>query len=199
MSITDDACRAIAAAIGEPARARMLYCLMDGRARTSTELAVVAEVSPSTASVHLQRLKDRAPGDRLRPGQASLLQPRTARRRGRARSVERPGRAAADAVRAEHARAACAPRAPVTTTWPARSAVALHDRFDALGWLSARLAGGDVLRSDRRMARRRWRRWASMSTRRGRCAAASRSPAWTGASAGRISAARSARRCLSSR
>ena len=27
----------IAAAIGEPARARMLYCLADGRARTSTE------------------------------------------------------------------------------------------------------------------------------------------------------------------
>src|SRR6266852_8960002 len=47
----------IAAAIGEPARARMLYCLVDGRARTSTELAMVAEVSPSTASVHLQRLK----------------------------------------------------------------------------------------------------------------------------------------------
>jgi DNA-binding transcriptional ArsR family regulator len=47
----------IAAAIGEPARARMLYCLSDGRARTSTELAVVADVSPSTASVHLQRLK----------------------------------------------------------------------------------------------------------------------------------------------
>ena len=46
----------IAAAIGEPARARMLYSLMDGRARTSTELAAIAEVSPSTASVHLQRL-----------------------------------------------------------------------------------------------------------------------------------------------
>lgn len=46
----------IAAAIGEPARARMLCCLMDGHARTSTELAIVAEVSPSTGSVHLQRL-----------------------------------------------------------------------------------------------------------------------------------------------
>ena len=47
----------IAAAIGEPARARILYCLVDGHARTSTELSVVAEVSPSTASVHLNRLK----------------------------------------------------------------------------------------------------------------------------------------------
>ena len=53
----DAAVPRIAAAIGEPARARMLYCLMDGRARTSTELAVVGEVSPSTASVHLGRLK----------------------------------------------------------------------------------------------------------------------------------------------
>lgn len=47
----------IAAAMAEPARLRMLHCLMDGHARTSTELAVVAEVSPSTASVHLARLK----------------------------------------------------------------------------------------------------------------------------------------------
>jgi DNA-binding transcriptional ArsR family regulator len=47
----------IAAAIGEPARARILYCLMANRARTATELAVVAEVTPSTASVHLAKLK----------------------------------------------------------------------------------------------------------------------------------------------
>jgi DNA-binding transcriptional ArsR family regulator len=53
----DDAVCGIASAIGEPARARMLYSLMDGHARTSTELAVVAEVSPSTASAHLNRLK----------------------------------------------------------------------------------------------------------------------------------------------
>jgi hypothetical protein len=35
----------------------MLYSLMDGHARTGTELAMVAEVSPSTASVHLHRLQ----------------------------------------------------------------------------------------------------------------------------------------------
>ena len=46
----------IAAAIGEPARARILYCLLDDRARSSTELAVIAGVSPATASVHLSRL-----------------------------------------------------------------------------------------------------------------------------------------------
>ncbi|MES2939679.1 MAG: helix-turn-helix domain-containing protein [Pseudomonadota bacterium] len=47
-----------AAAIAEPARARMLCSLMDGAARTGTELAAIAEVSASTASVHLAKLKD---------------------------------------------------------------------------------------------------------------------------------------------
>jgi len=55
-SVDTDVSR-IAAAIGEPARTRMLYCLMEGPARTSTELALVAGVSPPTASVHLSRLK----------------------------------------------------------------------------------------------------------------------------------------------
>ena len=48
----------IAIAIGEPARTRMLLALLDGHARTSTELATLAEVAPSTASVHLNRLKE---------------------------------------------------------------------------------------------------------------------------------------------
>ena len=54
----DEAVSRVAAAIGEPARTKMLFCLMDGHARTSTELAIVAEVTPSTASVHLNRLKE---------------------------------------------------------------------------------------------------------------------------------------------
>lgn len=54
----DFAVSQIAGAIGEPARARMLYSLLDGHARTSTELATIAEVTPSTASVHLNRLRD---------------------------------------------------------------------------------------------------------------------------------------------
>lgn len=49
---------ALAAAIGEPARTRMLYCLMEGQARTSTELAIVSGVTPSTASVHLNKLRE---------------------------------------------------------------------------------------------------------------------------------------------
>jgi len=47
----------VAAAIAEPARTRMLCCRRDGHARTATELAVVAQVSASTASAHLTRLK----------------------------------------------------------------------------------------------------------------------------------------------
>ncbi|MCW7539222.1 ArsR family transcriptional regulator [Aquabacterium sp. A7-Y] len=47
---------AIAAAIAEPARANMLCALLDGRARTATELAAVGEVGASTASAHLARL-----------------------------------------------------------------------------------------------------------------------------------------------
>jgi len=54
----EEAASRIAAAIGEPARARMLFALLDGRARTSTELALVARVSPPTASTHLTRLRD---------------------------------------------------------------------------------------------------------------------------------------------
>ncbi|WP_027905275.1 MULTISPECIES: helix-turn-helix transcriptional regulator [unclassified Pseudomonas] len=46
----------VASAIADPARARMLCCLLDGRARTATELAVVAQKSPSTASSHFQKL-----------------------------------------------------------------------------------------------------------------------------------------------
>jgi DNA-binding transcriptional ArsR family regulator len=53
----DETSARIAGAIGDPARARMLYTLMDGRAYTSTELALVAAVGPSTASAHLNRLK----------------------------------------------------------------------------------------------------------------------------------------------
>ena len=48
---------AVAAAIGEPARGRMLHALMDGRALTATELAVEARVATSTASSHLARLE----------------------------------------------------------------------------------------------------------------------------------------------
>ena len=48
----------LALTIGEPARTRILLSLLDGHARTSTELAALAEVAPSTASAHLNRLRE---------------------------------------------------------------------------------------------------------------------------------------------
>src|SRR5262245_8054830 len=46
----------VAALAGDPARAGMLHALLDGRARTASELARVAGVTPPTASGHLARL-----------------------------------------------------------------------------------------------------------------------------------------------
>jgi DNA-binding transcriptional ArsR family regulator len=64
----DEGVSKIAAAIGDPGRARMLYALMDDRARTATELAIVAEISTSTASVHLNRLKEQRLAKVVRQG-----------------------------------------------------------------------------------------------------------------------------------
>ncbi|MFO0997929.1 MAG: winged helix-turn-helix domain-containing protein [Alphaproteobacteria bacterium] len=46
----------IAALSGDPARASMLYALMDGRALTASELARAAGITPQTASGHLNRM-----------------------------------------------------------------------------------------------------------------------------------------------
>jgi DNA-binding transcriptional ArsR family regulator len=132
----DDAVSRIAEAIGEPTRARMLYCLVDGRARTSTELAVVADVTPSTASVHLQRLK------------AERLVKVFAQGKHRYYSLEGANVAAALealSVLAGGARPPFEPNAP-NRLRAARTCydhiagtlgVSLHDRFQTLGWLSA--------------------------------------------------------------
>jgi DNA-binding transcriptional ArsR family regulator len=130
----DEAVSRIAAAIGEPARARMLYWLADGRARTSTELAVVAGVTPSTASVHLQRLK------------TQRLVKVVAQGKHRYYSLEgKEVGAALEAlsVLAGGTRRAFVPSAP-NRLRSARTCydhiagslgVALHDRFRSLGWL----------------------------------------------------------------
>ena len=47
---------AVAAAMSDPSRVKILCALMDGRAWTATELSAVTEVSASTASAHLSRL-----------------------------------------------------------------------------------------------------------------------------------------------
>jgi DNA-binding transcriptional ArsR family regulator len=141
----DVAVSRIAAAIGEPARARMLYCLVDGHARTSTELAIVAEVSPSTASVHLNRLK------------TEHLVTVFIQGKHRYYSLEGPNVAGALeglSVLAGVSRGQFVPNTP-SRLRAARTCydhmagtlgVALHDRFQALGWLSAgSTGGGDAL------------------------------------------------------
>jgi DNA-binding transcriptional ArsR family regulator len=136
----DAAVSGIAAAIGEPARARMLYSLLDGCARTSTELAVVAEVSPSTTSVHLQHLK------------AQRLVKVSAQGKHRYYSLNGVRVAAALealSVLAGGTREAFAPSTP-NRLRAARTCydhiagtlgVSLHDRFLTLGWLSSGSAG----------------------------------------------------------
>lgn len=47
---------ALGAVIGAPARANILSALFDGRARTATELAMAAGITPQTASSHLNKL-----------------------------------------------------------------------------------------------------------------------------------------------
>src|SRR5215471_15397719 len=131
----------IAAAIGEPARARMLYCLTDGRARTSTELAIVADVSPSTASVHLQRLM------------SNRLVKVLAQGKHRYYSLEGPNVAAALEALSVLAGATNNTFVP-NTPGPLRAArtcydhiagslgVTLHDRIRAMGWLADDSKGG---------------------------------------------------------
>lgn len=132
----DLAASSIAAAIGEPARARMLYCLVDGRARTATELAMVAEVTPSTASVHLHRLTVQRLVKRLPQGKHRYY------------SLYGPNVAAALEALSVLAGTERKPFVP-NTPEPLRAArtcydhiagalgVQLHDRLTLLGWLSA--------------------------------------------------------------
>jgi len=46
----------VAQLVADPGRANILSTLMDGRALTASELAVVAGVTPQTASSHLAKL-----------------------------------------------------------------------------------------------------------------------------------------------
>jgi DNA-binding transcriptional ArsR family regulator len=117
----------------------MLYCLMDGHARTSTELGIVAEVSPSTASVHLGRLKD----SQLVKVQAqgkhryySLMDGNVARAL-EALSVVAGGGAAFVPNTPNRLRAA----RTCYDHMAGQMAVSLHDRLRTLGWL--RDAEGD--------------------------------------------------------
>ncbi|PIF75431.1 ArsR family transcriptional regulator [Variovorax sp. 54] len=140
----------LAGAIAEPARARMLNCLMDGHARTATELATVAEVAASTASAHLARLKEERLVEVLVQGKHRYF------------------RLASDDVAAALESlmvVAGAPRPTAAAFQPntpsrLRSArtcydhmagtagVALHDRLHAQGWLSGLESGSYELTPD---------------------------------------------------
>jgi DNA-binding transcriptional ArsR family regulator len=137
----DDPVSRIARAIGEPARTRMLFSLMDGLAKTSTELAMVAEVTPSTASAHLNRLKMESLVKVQVQGKHRyyrLAGPNVAR------ALERLSLLAGDL------------RPPFISRIPDRMRVArtcydhaagivavfLHDRFLAFGWIEYRPADG---------------------------------------------------------
>ena len=58
MSKTTPDIAAVAALIGEPARAAMLTALLDGRALPAGELARAGRVAPPTASAHLAKMLD---------------------------------------------------------------------------------------------------------------------------------------------
>jgi len=131
----------LAGAIAEPARARMLCCLLDGHARTATELAAVGEVAASTASAHLARLK----AQRLVESVAQ----------GKHRYFRLAGSEVA-AVLEGLLVVAGAPRGEFQPTAPSRlraartcydhmagtAGVALHDRLHAQGWLQTEAEGG---------------------------------------------------------
>jgi DNA-binding transcriptional ArsR family regulator len=132
----------MAAAIGEPARARMLFCLMDGHARTSTELAVVAGVATSTASAHLNRLKTERLVKVSTQGKHrfySLEGPKVARvlEGLSVLSGVQPKRFVPQTP--THLRAARICYDHIAGTL----GVALHDRFNDLGWLSRDTNGRD--------------------------------------------------------
>jgi DNA-binding transcriptional ArsR family regulator len=149
MDVVEDAADAdvpvahIAAAIAEPARARMLYSLMDGHARTATELAAVAAVTPSTASLHLARLKS-----------ARLVRVEA---QGKHRYFRLDGPDVAAALEGLRVLAGEKPGARFVPTAPTRLCAArtcydhlagtvgvgLRDRLEALGWLST--GAGDEL------------------------------------------------------
>ena len=61
---------AVAALVGDPARANMLAELLGGRALAAGELARVAGIAPSTASEHLAKLTEAGLLERVRQGRS---------------------------------------------------------------------------------------------------------------------------------
>lgn len=124
----------LAAAIAEPARARMLCSLLDRHARTATELAALADVAASTASAHLAKLKEQGLVESLAQGKHRYF-----------RLSSREVAAALEALQV----VAGTPRQRFKPSTPSRlrdartcydhmagaAGVALHDHLRAQGWL----------------------------------------------------------------
>jgi len=142
MESESTAVAAIASAIGEQARARMLFCLMDGCARTSTELSVVADVSPSTASAHLLKLKSSNLVDVCLQGKHRYYSLKSSDVAAVLESL---------LVMAGGTRTAFVPSTPASLRiaracydhMAGRLGVALNDRFHVMGWLEAGSSMGE--------------------------------------------------------
>jgi DNA-binding transcriptional ArsR family regulator len=132
----------IAACIGEPARARMLYSLLDGRSRTSTELALIGGVTPSTASVHLGRLKECGLVRAMAQGKHRYYRLGDAQVAAalEALSVVAGGQ---DPFKPNTPRELREARTCYDHMAGA-AAVALHDRMHELGWLESSRVAGDA-------------------------------------------------------
>jgi DNA-binding transcriptional ArsR family regulator len=185
----------VAAAIAEPARTKILCSLMDGHARTSTELAAIAEVSASTASAHLAKLKE-----------SSLVRLHV---QGRHRYYSLADKRVAQAMEAlmvigQNAAPTFNPRTPDRLQF-ARTcydhmagtlAVLLHDRMLEQGWLLETAEQVYQLSdSGEAMFEGLGIEVKDLTP----CAADLPAPAWTGACADRIWGDRWARRCCKRR
>ena len=108
---------------------------MDGRARTATELAAIAGVTPSTASVHLQRLKSAHLVKVLEQGKCRYYS---------LHGVDVGAALESLSVLAGASRPAFTPSTPGPLRFArtcydhmaGAAGVALHDRFTALRWIT---------------------------------------------------------------
>jgi DNA-binding transcriptional ArsR family regulator len=183
---------AIAALLGDPARANMLSALMHGQALTASELAQEAGVMLSAASGHLGKLAG-----------AGLV---TIEKQGRHHYFRLSGADVASvleglmgvAARTGHLRLRTGPRDPELRRarvcydrLAGNAAVRLYDRLEVAGMIAA-TDNGTV-----RLTKAGERFFSALGIDLNAVASGRRSaaPAWTGASAGITLPARSERRC----
>lgn len=140
-STADSHLARLAGAIAEPARARMLCCLLDGHARTATELAAVGEVAASTASAHLARLKEQRLVESVAQGKHRYF-----RLAGSEVAAVLEGLLVVAGAPASEFRPTAPSRLRAARTcydhMAGTAGVALHDRLHAQGWLHAAAEGG---------------------------------------------------------